>query len=49
MPISFPKLRSPSEILDEEKAGGWIPPCRLQIVNTDVIDILSNITDVGFP
>jgi hypothetical protein len=41
-----PELRSPSQIRDEERNGGWVPPCSLWISDKTVVETLTDVADV---
>jgi len=41
-----PELRSPSQIRDEEAAGGWVPPCSMWISDKSVLEALTDVADV---
>lgn len=41
-----PELRSPSQIRDEERNGGWVPPCSLWISDKSVVEALTDVADV---
>jgi len=41
-----PELLSSSEKLDEEKAGGWVPPCSMWISDSRVLKADTDVADV---
>jgi hypothetical protein len=41
-----PELRSSSQIRDEERNGGWVPPCSLWISDKTVVEALTDVADV---
>lgn len=41
-----PDLRDPEEVKDEERNGGWVPPCSLWIHDHSVLDALTDVADV---
>ncbi|KHN99793.1 uncharacterized protein MAM_02646 [Metarhizium album ARSEF 1941] len=45
------EIRSPSQIDDEERAGGWIPPCYMWISDQSTIDAVTDVAEpqLNFP
>ncbi|SPQ25285.1 b22844ce-d182-46ff-bc86-a28c81ac6212 [Thermothielavioides terrestris] len=41
-----PETRSPSQILADENAGGWVPPCFMWIADKTVVDAVTDVADV---
>lgn len=41
-----PEARSPTQILAEKQAGGWIPPCDMWITDKSVIQAATDVADV---
>ncbi|KAL2260533.1 hypothetical protein VTK26DRAFT_5431 [Humicola hyalothermophila] len=41
-----PETRSPSQVLADETAGGWVPPCFMWIADETVIDAVTDVADV---
>lgn len=41
-----PDLRSPSQVREEEMAGGWIPPCSMFISNKSLLEAVTDVCDV---
>jgi hypothetical protein len=41
-----PEMRSPTQIRDEEEAGGWVPPCSMWISDNSVLEALTDVADV---
>lgn len=45
-----PELRSPSQTRDEERNGGWVPPCSMWIADKSVLEALTDVAEyVPFP
>lgn len=40
-----PELRSPSQIRDEEQAGGWVPPCSLWISDQSLVEAVTDVCE----
>jgi len=40
-----PELRSPSQVRDEEKSGGWVPPCSMWISDESVLEALTDVAE----
>ncbi len=40
-----PELRSPSQIRQEEEAGGWVPPCSMWISDQKVLSALTDVAE----
>ncbi|KAK1755564.1 hypothetical protein QBC47DRAFT_191266 [Echria macrotheca] len=41
-----PEMRSPSQVLADENAGGWVPPCFMWIADEAVVDAVTDVADV---
>ncbi|KAL2021110.1 hypothetical protein VTK56DRAFT_7529 [Thermocarpiscus australiensis] len=41
-----PETRSPSQVVADEKAGGWVPPCFMWIADQAVVDAVTDVADV---
>ncbi|KAB5545955.1 hypothetical protein GE09DRAFT_1061325 [Coniochaeta sp. 2T2.1] len=41
-----PETRSPSQVLADESAGGWVPPCFMWIADESVLDAVTDVADV---
>ncbi|KAK3312392.1 hypothetical protein B0H66DRAFT_397756 [Apodospora peruviana] len=41
-----PETRSPSQVLADENAGGWIPPCFMWIADETIVDAVTDVADV---
>lgn len=41
-----PEMRSPSQIMDEEAAGGWVPPCSLWISDKSLLEAVTDVCDI---
>jgi hypothetical protein len=41
-----PETRSPNQVLADENAGGWVPPCYMWISDKSVIDAMTDVADV---
>ncbi|KAJ4390807.1 hypothetical protein N0V93_004405 [Gnomoniopsis smithogilvyi] len=41
-----PETRSPVQVEDDERAGGWIPPCYMWINDKSVLDAATDVADV---
>lgn len=41
-----PELRSPTQVREEDAAGGWIPPCSMWISDTKVVEAVTDVADV---
>jgi len=41
-----PETRSPSQVLADEHAGGWIPPCAMWIADESVVTAITDVADV---
>jgi hypothetical protein len=40
-----PEMRSPSQVKDEEAAGGWVPPCSMWISDESVLGALTDVAE----
>lgn len=40
-----PETRSPSQVLADESAGGWVPPCFMWIADESVLDALTDVAE----
>lgn len=40
-----PELRSPSQIRDEQRNGGWVPPCSLWISDKSIMEALTDVAE----
>ncbi|CAN8103192.1 unnamed protein product [Discula destructiva] len=41
-----PETRSPNQVEDDERAGGWVPPCYMWINDKSVLDAATDVADV---
>ncbi|KAI2637011.1 hypothetical protein GGS26DRAFT_588561 [Hypomontagnella submonticulosa] len=41
-----PETRSPNQVLADEKAGGWVPPCHMWISDPTLVDAVTDVADV---
>ncbi|WYZ45177.1 hypothetical protein EsH8_VIII_000493 [Colletotrichum jinshuiense] len=41
-----PETRSPNQVIEDESAGGWVPPCHMWISDHSVIDAATDVADV---
>ncbi|KAK3939841.1 hypothetical protein QBC46DRAFT_139118 [Diplogelasinospora grovesii] len=41
-----PETRSPSQVLADENAGGWVPPCFMWIADETIVDAVTDVADV---
>ncbi|OIW28345.1 hypothetical protein CONLIGDRAFT_597760 [Coniochaeta ligniaria NRRL 30616] len=41
-----PETRSPSQVLADESAGGWVPPCFMWLADESVLDVVTDVADV---
>lgn len=41
-----PETRSPSQVLADESAGGWVPPCFMWIADESIVDAVTDVADV---
>ncbi|KAF3767972.1 hypothetical protein M406DRAFT_254393 [Cryphonectria parasitica EP155] len=41
-----PETRSPNQVEDDERAGGWVPPCFMWINDHGVLDAATDVADV---
>ncbi|KAK4125896.1 hypothetical protein N657DRAFT_568358 [Parathielavia appendiculata] len=41
-----PETRSPSQVLADESAGGWVPPCFMWIADETVVNAVTDVADV---
>ncbi|KAL2126119.1 hypothetical protein VTI74DRAFT_1649 [Chaetomium olivicolor] len=41
-----PETRSPSQVVADESAGGWVPPCFMWIADETVVDAVTDVADV---
>jgi hypothetical protein len=41
-----PEMRTPTQVRDEEGAGGWIPPCYMWISDPSIIEAVTDVADV---
>lgn len=41
-----PEMRSPSQVREEERAGGWVPPCSLWISDKSLLEAVTDVCDV---
>ena len=40
-----PETRSPSQVLADEKAGGWVPPCFMWIADEAIVDAMTDVAE----
>lgn len=40
-----PELRSPSQIREEEMAGGWVPPCSMWISDKSLLEAVTDVCE----
>ena len=40
-----PETRSPSQVLADENAGGWVPPCFMWIADETVVDAVTDVAE----
>lgn len=40
-----PELRSPSQVREEERNGGWVPPCSMWISDKSVLEALTDVAE----
>lgn len=40
-----PETRSPSQVLADENAGGWVPPCFMWIADESVVDAVTDVAE----
>lgn len=40
-----PETRSPSQVLADENAGGWIPPCFMWIADETIVDAVTDVAE----
>jgi hypothetical protein len=40
-----PELRSPSQVRDEDRNGGWVPPCSLWISDKSIVEALTDVAE----
>lgn len=40
-----PETRSPTQVLADENAGGWIPPCFMWIADKDIVDAVTDVAE----
>ncbi|KAG8168080.1 hypothetical protein KVR01_003769 [Diaporthe batatas] len=41
-----PETRSPNQVEDDERSGGWVPPCFMWINDQSIIDAVTDVADV---
>ncbi|KAK1720974.1 hypothetical protein BDP67DRAFT_391170 [Colletotrichum lupini] len=41
-----PETRSPNQVIEDESAGGWVPPCHMWISDRSVLDAVTDVADV---
>ncbi|KAM7218167.1 hypothetical protein V8F06_006458 [Rhypophila decipiens] len=41
-----PETRSPSQVMADENAGGWVPPCFMWIADETIVDAVTDVADV---
>lgn len=41
-----PETRSPTQVLADEEAGGWVPPCHMWISDQSIVDAATDVADV---
>jgi hypothetical protein len=41
-----PETRSPTQVMVDERAGGWVPPCYMWISDRSIIDAMTDCADV---
>lgn len=41
-----PETRSPSQVVADECAGGWVPPCFMWFTDESILDALTDVADV---
>lgn len=41
-----PETRSPTQVLADEEAGGWVPPCHMWISDQSIVDAVTDVADV---
>ncbi len=40
-----PETRSPSQVVADENAGGWVPPCAMWIADNSVVDAMTDVEE----
>jgi len=40
-----PETRSPSQVLADESAGGWVPPCSMWIADESIVDAVTDVAE----
>ncbi|KAK6819759.1 hypothetical protein PG990_010246 [Apiospora arundinis] len=41
-----PETRSPNQVIADEEAGGWIPPCHMWISDKDLVNAMTDVADI---
>ncbi|KAL7627605.1 hypothetical protein AAE478_001798 [Parahypoxylon ruwenzoriense] len=41
-----PETRSPNQIIADEKAGGWVPPCHMWLSDDSLVEAVTDVADV---
>lgn len=41
-----PETRSPTQVMADEEAGGWVPPCHMWISDQSIVDAATDVADV---
>ncbi|KJZ72989.1 hypothetical protein HIM_07561 [Hirsutella minnesotensis 3608] len=41
-----PEVRSPTQVDEEDRAGGWIPPCYMWISDPSVVEAVTDVADI---
>ncbi|RYP60958.1 hypothetical protein DL770_009885 [Monosporascus sp. CRB-9-2] len=41
-----PETRTPSQVIAEEEAGGWVPPCVMRVTDRAILDNAQDVADV---
>ncbi|TDZ58648.1 hypothetical protein CTRI78_v005237 [Colletotrichum trifolii] len=41
-----PETRSPTQVIDDESAGGWVPPCHMWISDPSIVEAVTDVADV---
>lgn len=40
-----PETRSPNQVTDDERAGGWIPPCHMWLSDDDLVHAMTDVAE----
>jgi hypothetical protein len=41
-----PETRSPTQVMADDEAGGWVPPCHMWISDQSIVDAATDVADV---